>query len=114
MDTEVVDMNPGKRRHRITIQAPTKTSDGMGGSTVAWTDIATVWGSIAGLNYRESERMQAMKLQSEVSSKITIPYRAVIRNEWRLKMGNRYFDILYRENVKEVNAEIALFVREVQ
>lgn len=40
-------MQAGKLDKRLAFQRPVEASDGQGGTTVTWTAIATVWGSLA-------------------------------------------------------------------
>lgn len=40
---------------RVTLRRETKTSDGMGGSSTAWTDIATVWAKVRPMTGTERE-----------------------------------------------------------
>ena len=39
-------MNAGRLRHRITLQALTRTTDDFGGVSEVWTDAATLWASV--------------------------------------------------------------------
>ncbi|MCB6541139.1 phage head closure protein [Desulfovibrio desulfuricans] len=39
-------MNAGRLRHRITLQALTRTTDDFGGVSEAWADAATLWASV--------------------------------------------------------------------
>lgn len=36
-------LNAGDLRHRVAIQSPTEARDTMGGVSLVWTDLATVW-----------------------------------------------------------------------
>ncbi len=110
----MVDMNAGQRNKRVTLQAPTKVPDNMGGSTVTWTDLVTVWASMRFPNYREMERITNAKLETQVTHVCTMPYRRGIRNSWRLKMDGRYFNILYTVNPSEANVELQIWCRETQ
>lgn len=83
----------GDLNKRITIQAPTKVSDGMGGfstvfSTVASSVAAAIWPVSA------SDQIQAQATVLVVSHRIRIRYRSVLKTSWRIKFGNRYFTIV--------------------
>lgn len=67
-------MQAGSLNERITIQRRTRTSDGMGGYTEAWADLATVWSSVTPARGR-SEVLDGQRIAS------TFEFRAVIH--WR-------------------------------
>ena len=46
-------MRAGELRHKLIIQTPTETADGLGGYSVAWDDAKTVWGALWPLRGRE-------------------------------------------------------------
>lgn len=77
---------------RITIQAQTKTPDGQGGFTTAWTDIATIWAAIWPVSANET--VQAAQPVMIISHRIRIRWRSIMRPTWRLKFGARYFNIV--------------------
>jgi SPP1 family predicted phage head-tail adaptor len=81
----------GELRQRITIQYSTLTSDPAGGSTKTWADLATVW---AKAWTTDSAEAQAAKQTSLIRiQKFKIRYRNLVKGEWRIKWGNRYFAI---------------------
>ena len=85
-------MKIGDLDKRITFQATTKVSDGMGGFTVTWTDIATVWAKKT--THRSDEAMQAMAVTGTALHNYRIRYRKDINGSWRIKEGNRYMNII--------------------
>ena len=84
-------MNTGKLRQRVTIQELVRTDDGYGGITETWQDVATVWAAVEPL--RGNERYRAQQVQSELSHKVTMRYRAEIKPQTRLLYGVRVLEI---------------------
>ena len=89
-------MRAGELRHRVAIQEQTDTSDGMGGYTTAWADVqgmdsepAAIW------PLRSNERIDAMKLESNITCKIRIRYRSGITSKNRIywAQGEKTFNI---------------------
>ena len=81
----------GGKKPRITFQYPTKISDGMGGFTVTWVDAATVWASAWTVS--STEATAAMQTSMVRVQKFCIRFRSVLRPSWRIKYGDRYFNI---------------------
>ncbi|MCE9566359.1 MAG: phage head closure protein [Planctomycetes bacterium] len=88
-------------KHRVTIQNSSQVSDGQGGSTESWPDGDTVWASIEAL--KGFEKYQAMQMQTPVTHKLVVRYRADITTASRLKFGTRIFWVKEALNVKEEN-----------
>lgn len=101
----------GKLRHRVTLQELVKTDDGYGGIVETWQDVATVWAAIEPL--RGNERYTAQQVQSELSHKVTIRYRAGIKPQMRILYGNRVFDIEAVIDVDERHRWLELLCSEV-
>ena len=74
---------PGKLRHRVTLQRNDETQDTDTGAMLqAWVDVATVLASVEPLSGREFVAAQAV--QSNVSVRIVVRYRAGITPAMRL------------------------------
>ena len=69
-------------RHRVLIQAPTRTPDGQGGSTVTWADVATVWAQVT--PGTGGERVIAHGLREQSPYDVRIRYRADVSAQNRL------------------------------
>jgi len=82
----------GDLKQRITLQQQTKTSDSMGGFTVAWVDVATVWAKKT--THRSDEAMQAMAMTGTALHNYRIRYRTDVKSSWRIKDGDRYLNII--------------------
>ena len=85
-------MASGPLNRQITLQYPTKVSDGMGGFTQAWVDAATVWAKISTL--RSDEALIAMQTTGTAIHNVIIRYRTDVKSSWRIKYGNRYWNII--------------------
>lgn len=101
----------GQMRHRVTIQTLAEASDGAGGFTGTWTDVATVWAKIEPL--KGMEVLQAMQLEAPLTHKVFIRYRTgIATNGVRLKHEGRYFDIKQVRNLMESERWLELLVEE--
>jgi SPP1 family predicted phage head-tail adaptor len=102
-------------RHRLILQQEIKAADGAGGCTRSWQNVADLWAEISPLKYRAgigSERLVAGQIQSEISYKVTLRYRAVISTSMRLLFGNRAFNIRSVRNLNEDKEILELLVDE--
>ena len=103
-------------RHRLTIQQEVHTSDGAGGHTRSWQTVADVWAQIvplgSGANHIGREKWIAEQLQSEVTHRVWMRYRADVRPDMRLRFENRVFNIRYVINSEEKDAMLSLLVQE--
>lgn len=69
-------MKAGTLDRRITIQRQTETKDSYGSVSIAWTDVATVWASVAPITGKEY--LQAAAVQDETTARIVIRWRSGI------------------------------------
>jgi SPP1 family predicted phage head-tail adaptor len=84
-------MGAGQFNKRITLQCPTKISDGMGGFATPYIDHAIVWAAVWPISAKK--KIEAMQPGLNVTHHIRIRYRSVLKSDWRVKFGNRYFSI---------------------
>ena len=103
-------MRSGTLRHRITIQESTETSDGMGGFTTIWSDKLEMWVAIWPLSAKE--RLDAMKLELQITHKIRGRYRSGITAKDRIKFGTRIFNIVSPINQDERNVQLDMLALE--
>ena len=61
-------MNPGALRHKLTIEAATRTDDGGGGAEVGWHPVGEAWAEIVPLSGKEE--LTAEKPTRYTSSRI--------------------------------------------
>jgi SPP1 family predicted phage head-tail adaptor len=83
----------GNLNKRINLEAQTRVADGMGGWTVAY---ATMASSIPAAIWPVSanETIENMQVVMKITHRIRIRYRSVLKSSWRVKFGDRYFDIV--------------------
>jgi len=103
-------MRSGDLNKYITIQHPTKASDGMGGFTETFTDADSVFAAIWPIS--ATELVRSMQQTMEITHRIRIRYRSAFRPDWRIKFGNRYFNIVSIINPNEKNELLDLMCRE--
>ncbi len=85
-------MNPiGNLRHRLTIEAPGETPDGIGGVTRTWTALAIVWGEIEPL--AAGDAMLAGKRIGLLTHRIHVRHRADLTIAHRFRLGSRVYVI---------------------
>jgi len=101
----------GELRNRITLQEYTISKDSFGAETETWSDVAQVWASIEPLSGREY--FAAQQINAQISTKVTIRYRAGIKPTMRVLFGNRVYGILSVINTGEKNRELILMCKEV-
>lgn len=85
-------MNPGKLRHRITIEQPTTALNEFGENIQSWTDFACLWADVRSEN--GSERTTPSKLQAEISHSILIRYITGIAPNMRINWNSRILEII--------------------
>lgn len=104
-------MNAGQLRHRVTIQRFERVEDEGGGYAEDWKDVATVWAAVKPM--RGNERYEAQQVQSTLTHKVTIRYRAGIKPQMRLLYGNRVFNIEAVIDIEERHRWLELLCSEV-
>lgn len=77
-----VAINAGSLRHRITLQSPPTARDSLGQRSGDWVDEATVWADARPLSSREL--LAAGQINSEISVRFRIRYRAGVLPTWRV------------------------------
>ncbi len=102
--------SPSDLNKRITLQYQTKVSDPAGGYITTWTDAATVWAAIWPTSANEITAANASSMI--VSHRIRIRYRSVLKASWRVKFGNRYFNIVGITSPNEGREWIDLLTKE--
>ncbi|MGE3066796.1 MAG: phage head closure protein [Hyphomicrobiaceae bacterium] len=77
----------GELRRRIVLEAASRTADGGGGASLAWTAVATLWASVRALS--GEERVAAGRLSGRLSHEIVIRRRAGVTPDLRFRVGSR-------------------------
>jgi len=103
-------MQSGQLNKRITWQASTKISDGMGGFDVSYTDVCTTWSAIWPIS--ANEQIQSMQTDMIITHRIRIVYRSTFSPSWRGNFGNRYFNIVSILNPNEKNEVLDIMAKE--
>ena len=103
-------MQPGDLNKRMTIQYPTKVSDGMGNFTDTWNDSDTIWVALWPIS--ATEVIRSMGAVMIISHRIRARYRRDLRPSWRLRFGNRYFNIVSIINQGERNEYLDMMAKE--
>lgn len=109
-------MNIADLNKRITIQYEVKTADGMGGFTVVWTDLMSIWAAIWPVSAKEI--VQSMQPVMEITHRIRVRYqRTDIKPQYRIKFtdtvkGDRYFNIISIINPNERQEWLDILAKE--
>jgi len=103
-------MKAGDLRHRVTLQqlvtgSPQNTTAGE--PDQAWGDVATVWAAVEPLQGRALEAAQM--IQSEVTGRIRIRYRAGVTAAMRVSFDGRLYDIKAVVDPDERHRELVLY-----
>ena len=100
-------------RHRLTLQQEVQTPDGAGGYTRSWQNIVDLWAQIDFIVSKSSAtKLFGDKLQSKVTHKITIRYRAGVEAGMRFLYDNRIFLIRAVMNSLENNNTLEVLADE--
>ena len=89
----------GKMRYKIEVQSPVNTTDTGGGSTRTWSTVSTRWANIIPKSGNESYRQG--QVQETLTHEVTIRWLENIGTNYRLKYGNRLFNIKNLKNIDE-------------
>lgn len=85
-------MQAGRLRHRVLLQRTVKTQSPVTGAvTESWVDVATIRAEVVASSAREF--VAAMATQSEVTTRITVRYRAEISNKDRILFRGKVYNI---------------------
>ncbi|OPX99508.1 MAG: Phage head-tail joining protein [Syntrophorhabdus sp. PtaB.Bin047] len=103
-------MRIGDLNKRISLEYPTNVADGMGGFTVTWAEAFSCYAAVWPVSAKETA--QAMAETMTISHRIRIRYRDGIRSSWRLKLGNRYFNIVSIINPNEAGRWLDIMCKE--
>jgi SPP1 family predicted phage head-tail adaptor len=85
-------MKIGKLRHRIHVQEDLGTTYDADGNVIHnWTTIATVWADVMPLSGREA--LLAKQINATTTHNIRVRSMPELRQDMRIRFGDRYFDI---------------------
>lgn len=83
---------PGGLRHRLALQEVQRVSDGAGGFTASWADIAGLWAQLTPAG--GSEGVAAGRLAGKRAYEVVLRYRDGVEPAMRFRLGARVFEIL--------------------
>ncbi len=108
-------MRAGQLRHTIAIQEATETDDGMGGALITWADVSGM-GSVPAAVWplKATERLDAMKLEHQVTHKVRIRFRSGITAKMRVNWSDKSktFNIIGFINPDERNIMLEMLCLE--
>jgi len=103
-------MRAGLLRHRITIQTVSETRDSYGDPVQTWSTYKTVRAGKRNKSGKETEVNNVRNPQRMVE--FMIHYVSGITNKMRIKHGDAIFNILFIDNVNELNRDMIITCRE--
>ena len=104
-------INAGELDQQITLQPLTVTRGADGSVTKDYSQSnVTVWAQYIAQSGREF--YAAQKQNAEVQAAFKIRYRTSIDTKWRVKYGNRYFEILFINDTSKRQGELMLACKE--
>jgi len=103
-------MNPGMLNRRVTLQKPGDIRDSAG-QPGGWTDVGTVWASV--LPLRGREYFAAERVDSEITVRIIVRYRADVGTNWRAVCGGQAYHIVEIINPADGREQLQLMCKRV-
>lgn len=100
----------GAMRHRLSLEAASRTGDGGGGAAETWEPIADVWAAIDPISGDEATGSESVR--GRVSHAIHIRHRAGIAPSMRFRSGARVFEILAVIDIGERRRRLRCLCRE--
>lgn len=95
------ELTPGMLRHSITWQEEVKTPDSGGGYSKTWQDVATDKAMVKPL--RGNERWQSQRIESNITHRIFMRYKANRLPSMRIVFKSRIFQVKAILNIEERN-----------
>ena len=102
--------DPGDLRHRIVLERPERTPDGLGGAEVEWMPVATVWAAIRPLGERRG--LIADQAEERLRLEVTIRHRSDVASGWRVLHGTRTLSVEQAHDPDERGAWLRLLAEE--
>ena len=104
-------MRSGELKNQVELQGQVKVPDGMGGFTISFLTLTTVWAAIWPL--KSIEAHEGGRVVATVTHRIRIRYREGVRASWRIKFKNKYFNIVEILNLNTDYKVLDLMAKEV-
>ena len=100
----------GDLRQRLVLEEPSRVSDGGGGASETWVEVAQVWALLRPLSGQE--RTEADAVAGRVTHEVWMRFRDLVEPKMRLRMDTRLFDIRAVLDVDERHRFLRCFVEE--
>lgn len=104
-------MRIGTLRVRAQLQRRNRADDGMGGSEISYTTVASVWLGVSTQLGREL--VEAKKLNARISHFVTMRYRSDIEPDMRFVFGSTVLDIKSIADPTHRRRDLTLLCEEV-
>jgi len=82
----------GKLRDRLTLESPSRASDGGGGATITWQTVAQVWAHVRPIS--GDERLRHDAVTGRVTHEVWLRHRGDVVPAMRFTDGARILDIV--------------------
>ena len=105
-------MAAGSLRHKINIERAVKVSDGMGGNFVSWKAITDNPIKAKVLPLSGTEALKSMRLEANISHRITIRFRAGLLPSDRINYNGRIMQIRSKIDLEERHRWLELMCEE--
>nr|WP_292772333.1 phage head closure protein [Mesorhizobium sp.] len=103
-------VDPGSLRRELSLQACTTVSDGLGGHTESWAEVATVFAQIEPVS--TSSVFGSDQTIETVTHRITMRWRSDVSSGMRLRRQDRIFDIVTVHDPDDSRRYVVCRVRE--
>lgn len=84
-------MDAGRLDQRLILKSKVSGKDTIGGETISWTNVVTVWGAAEPMRGREFLVLQ--EAESDLVVRFTIYYRTDITSAWRVEWRGQDYEI---------------------
>jgi SPP1 family predicted phage head-tail adaptor len=99
------------RRNRLTLEELAETATPLGGATLGWQTVTTLWGAIEMTGGRETE--EGGQAIGPRTGRVTLPFREGIDARNRFRFGTRILEITAVFDPDGNRRQIVCLVREV-
>jgi SPP1 family predicted phage head-tail adaptor len=104
-------MRAGKLSRRVTYQVETKTRDGLGDESLAWSDVGTYWAEVR--SPTGTEALNASQIKAVATHVIVHRYPGFVPSpNARYLYGTRVFNIRWASDVEERRRRVTAFCEE--
>ena len=104
-------MRTGPMRHRVQVQHPSMTVDGVGQRTASYSTAITLWAKIE--PSRGEELQNANQTKGRITHKLPTRYASQITTTSRLVYSSRNFEVVQVLNRLEKNEQLEILAREM-